>query len=127
MPEGEYELHACDTMTYLQMTMSTHPHLMNTTNADELFSMVKMIVSLPKNALFLTMQSHKEGLAVGRQELPQLPSSRRAMIAAPTNTIATPYADSIEKVTAMDLVTEGDLPFTVTVKKPLKKAPKKKP
>lgn len=127
MPEGDYELHACDTMTYLQMMMSTHPHLMNTTNADELFSMVKLIVSLPKNAVYLTMKSNKEGLAVGRQELPQLPSSRRAMIAAPTNTIATPYADSIEKVTAMDLVTEGDLSFTVSVKKSLKKSPKKKP
>lgn len=120
LPEGDYELHLCDAQTYLAAVFGSRPHLTMTTNADELFSLVRRVVTTPSDALFLVMASRQEGVALGRQELPRLPSSRKAMLTSPTSTLATPFAESIESVVPMDDVVEGDLALMVTVHKPNK-------
>jgi len=54
---------------------------------------------------------------VGRNELPDLPSSRRAIMAAPGTTLAMPYFQSIEKNIDMDTAIEGELIFMLSVRK----------
>lgn len=117
LPDGDYQLHVCDAQTYTQLWFTSRPHLMNTTNADELYAMVQRIVAVPNNAMFLVLQIQQEGLAVGRQEMPHLPSSRKAMIATPTSSLATPFSESVDRIIPMDLVTDGDLSFTINVRK----------
>jgi hypothetical protein len=117
LPDGDYQLHVCDAQTYTQLWYTSRPHLMVTTNADELYAMVRRITSVPNNALFLVLQIQQEGLAVGRQEMPHLPSSRKAMIATPTSSLATPFSESVDRIIPMDLVTQGDLTFTINVRK----------
>ena len=51
--------------------------------------------------------------------MPRLPSSRRAMLTSPISGSAVPYAELVEKAVPLGLVTQGDLSFTVSVRKEL--------
>ncbi len=117
LPEGDYQVLVCDANSYLQNLVNSRPHLTHIASASELYAMVKKIIGLPSDAIYIVLQEKPDGVAIGQQELPNLPSSRRAIIAQPTNSIATPYADSIEKVVRVDDVTDGNVDFTLTVKK----------
>jgi hypothetical protein len=115
---GDYQIMVGDSGSYQGMLLSSRPHLMSATNVDQLFEMVKRMSTARSDALYVTMQLPGEGLAIGHQELGQLPSSRRAMIESPTSTIVTKYRDMIEAEQLMPLAIEGQLVFTIRVREP---------
>ena len=117
LPEGDYPLIISDAQTYLGALASTRPHLFMTRNVDDLMQMIQRVLGVKRNAVHLTMRLPEKGIAVGRQELPQLPSSRRAMIHTPTSTVAQPYRDTLEKTIETDLAISGQLGFTVHVRR----------
>lgn len=117
LADGDYQLHICDAQTYMQMLMASRPHLMTTTNAEELYAMVRRMMDVHNDAIYLILQLQEQGLAIGRQELSRLPSSRKAMIATPTSTLASPFTESVEKIIPMDMAIQGDLNFNLSVRK----------
>ncbi len=115
MPDGEYELIVCDAQTYANLYFTNRPHLAATTTVDELFDVIKQMMGVRSDALYLLMNLPDQHLAVGRTEMPKLPSSRRAMIATTANTLATPYQDWVAQKVPMDVVPIGNVKFKITV------------
>ena len=122
-PEGDYQLIISGAMSYAGRLFATRPHLFNTTTIDELYETMRLIMSIRDDAAYVGLQLAEKGIAVGRAELPQLPSSRRAMIATPTSTTATPFIESVEQVIETDMVVNGDYGFLVHVRKPNSELP----
>lgn len=116
LADGDYELVVCDAATYTQLLLENRPHLLATTNADDLRDVLQRILNVRADAIYAVLQLPESGLAVGRQEMPQLPSSRRALFDTPTNTITTTYMESIEKIVPLGLVIGGSTQFTVGVR-----------
>jgi hypothetical protein len=116
LSDGDYTLSICDAPTYLAMLLANRPHLMATSSADDVLSLLKRVLSIKGDALYLVMPLPAQGLAVGGQELPQLPSSRRALLAVPSSTVATNFTDWAEQVLPLDTVPSGNQSFTLSVR-----------
>ncbi|MCX5658264.1 MAG: hypothetical protein NTW19_00910 [Planctomycetota bacterium] len=119
LPDGEYQLSVCDAQNYLQSAIMSRPHIMSPASGSDLFSMVQTVLGVASDSIYLVLQSRQEGLVVGQEELPRLPSSRRALIASPTNSIATSYTELVSASAPIGLVVDGNLGFTITVNKKL--------
>lgn len=115
---GKYPVSISDGRSYLQQLAQSRPHLLKTTNADDVHSMVNLVTGVRTDALYVVMRMPATGLAVGRQELPQLPSSRKALIRSAATTIATSYADTVEQIVPMGAVVAGRVSFQIEVQKP---------
>ncbi len=117
LPDGDYLLTVSDARTYQGMMMQYRPHLLRINNIDDLLGMMREMTAIRDEALYVTMPTPGEGLAVGRAELPYLPSSRRAMLTAPSGTSTTPMGSWIEKVVPMEAVMQGALSFMIQVRR----------
>ncbi|MBI1335488.1 MAG: hypothetical protein GC164_00835 [Phycisphaera sp.] len=116
LPEGQYNLTICDAMTYEQMIFYSRPHLMQITSLNDLMDTMKMLDAINPQAMYALLELPEQGVAVGRQELPMLPSSKRAMVQSPTSPQATPFSSYVKVIEPMDQVMEGAVTFNVTVK-----------
>lgn len=121
VPEGKLKLTITDGPTYIRKLLANRSHLRLTTNGDELFATTKRIVEVRDDMLYVLLDMPDSELAVGRQELPGLPSSRRAMLATNTSTLTTAYKEWIEMAVPMDLVTTGQLKFNVQINRSLER------
>ena len=121
VPEGKLKLPITDGPTYIRKLLANRSHLRLTTNGDELFATTKRIVEARDDMLYVLLDMPDSELAVGRQELPGLPSSRRAMLATNTSTLTTAYKEWIEMAVPMDLVTTGQLKFNVQINRSLER------
>lgn len=117
LAEGDYPLTVSDAQSYLRQLAMSRPHLFATRTVDDLLDMLQMVMEVQQNALYVTLQLPEQGIAVGRQELPQLPSSRRAMIVTPTSTVAMPFGEMVEQVVPTDAALQGSFAFTLHVRK----------
>jgi len=117
LPEGRYILTIGDARTINRMLMMNRPHLMMTTSADDVHDVVKTIVGIRGDMLYAVLQLPPTGIVVGRQELPRLPSSKRALIASAQDTIATPFADWIQVAEPMGAAVTGEAALEIEVVK----------
>ena len=118
VPEGRYLMAIGDGRTYNRMLFQTRPHLMTTTSVDDLYQAVKMITSIKQDALYVVMMLPQNGIAVGRNELPRLPSSMRTLIASSQNTLSTPLADWVVETVPVEGAMVGEATLEIEVKKP---------
>ncbi|MFA9477970.1 hypothetical protein ACERK3_06620 [Phycisphaerales bacterium AB-hyl4] len=116
LPEGDYQLIVSGADTYLGQMVATRPHLFMTSSVDDLMEMMQRILSVRRDRIHATLLLPEQGIAVGRHELPQLPSSRRAMIFTPTSTVAMPFMETVEGHVETDMAIQGELAFTVHVR-----------
>lgn len=119
LDDGDYTIQVSGASEYLAAMFNSHPHLLQPTSVDEQIATLQRILSTRADAIYTVLQLHDQGLAIGRQELPRLPSSRRALLSAPTSTQSTEFAETLERIEPNDSVVEGALGFTVTVRKSL--------
>lgn len=117
LDEGDYEFIIGDASVYSNFLFSSRPDLNVTQSVDDLFASVQEMLSVQEDALYVIMPLPRKGLALGRDTLPRLPSSVAAMIATPTTTAATPYAEAYTKKIDTDLVIQGGVGFTLAVRK----------
>ncbi len=118
LPEGPYAVQIGDANSFLSARFDTHPHLMRVTSQEELFEMVKMVSTIKTDALYITIVNpQKPQVAVGRTELPDLPSAKTAMLLQPTSTRATPYIATHEKIVPMQKVIRGQYAFQILVQR----------
>jgi hypothetical protein len=116
LPDGDYELVDSGAGGYLGRLTATRPHLSAAGSLDELLQSLQQVTRIPNRALFVTLVGNVRGVAVGRQELPALPSSRAALIAAPSHTLATPYAVMHTHTVPVDGLPAGNFRFNLTVR-----------
>lgn len=117
LPDGEYMITLSDAQGYQTQMMQMRPHLSRIHQIDDLLGMMQLMSKIRDDALYLTMPIPGEGLAVGRSELPLLPSSRRAMLATPWGTASTPMKSWLEKIVPVQAVMQGSLTFAIQVRK----------
>lgn len=122
-PEGDYPLVIADAQSYLGQLFMTRSHLFQATDVDQLFDAMRRTYSVRNDALYVSLILTEKGIAIGREELPQLPSSRRAMILTPTSTAAMPYLETVDKAIPLDMVVQGAQDFYISVRKPHSEMP----
>lgn len=115
-PDGDYQLLIVGSRTYAALMLASRPHRTQATNTDQLFEALKMINSGQDDRVYVLLQTKKKGLAIGQNELPQLPSSKLALITNPTSTTATPYAQWIDKSVETGLVINSNVRFTLGIR-----------
>jgi hypothetical protein len=119
MPDGDYPVTVCDARTYALQTLAARPYLQNITSIADLEASLAEVLAIPDDRLFAVMPLPRPGLAIGRVEMPELPSSRRALIASGAGAPTTAYTPLAQTQTAPGLVPVGQAVFTITVKKDL--------
>ncbi len=116
MPEGDYQLMIGGAQQYRQMKMASRPFRSKVTNVDELAQLLQEVADPPNNAIYLMIQNPEGGLAVGRTEMPLLPSSRTAILASPNNNLTMPYQGLISRQIDTDLTIMGQANFQFSVR-----------
>ncbi|MBI1372950.1 MAG: hypothetical protein GC159_09340 [Phycisphaera sp.] len=119
VPDGQYQLMIGGSMVYRQLQQMLRPHKMNVANADELFDAVQEITDLKDDRLYAVLRlGPSNNLAIGRSELPRLPSSRVALLAVKTSTRTTTYSDSVEATLDVPYVVLNQASLSVSVVNP---------
>jgi hypothetical protein len=116
-PDGDYMLAVCDPASYLQTIVMTKPHLLATTNIEDLVTLVKKVMAIKSDGVYAVLFLNEEGVVVGHHEMPQLPSSRRALLAAPAVTNVAAFTQTVESSTSTGLLVTGGQMFTLSVRK----------
>ena len=117
LPDGKYMVTIGDARTLNRMLMMNRPHLMLTTSVDDVYDVVKLIMGIRQDQLYTMLQLPPSGIAVGRQEMPRLPSSKRALIASAQDTLATNFADWVQVATPMNAAVQGEVVMEIDVVK----------
>ncbi len=89
LPEGSYTLQVCDWSVATSRLQSEMPHRFDPRNTQQLLASIQRTVQLRGNVLYLRLPIKEgSGLAVRKQELPDLPDSRARILAQadPLNT-----------------------------------------
>ena len=115
LPDGMYDVAVVDAQTYLNLMMTTRPHLSRITSVAELRSVLERVLGIDDEALYVVMMLPEQGVAIGREELPSLPSSQRAIIQRPEQPETTPYQEWLTKQFDTEYVPAGGLTFRITV------------
>ena len=117
MPSGDYHLMVSGADQYSQIFVNEHPYLFQTQTVDDIYHTLKKLLAIKTTNIYCSLAMPHHGLAVGRAALPSLPSSRAALIAAPTNTYATAYKQSHLTTIKTNMAIGGALRFVVHVRK----------
>jgi hypothetical protein len=115
---GDYPLIISGANSFAQLKLSSQPHLMTTRNIDDLARFLQLMLSFPVDKVYAAIQLPEGGLAVGRTEMPALPSSRAAILLSPTRTDTTAFPALIEQSYNADTVVDGSISFILNVRKP---------
>ncbi len=116
--DGDYPLTVSGADSYAAMKIGSQPHLMVTRNIDDLAGFIQETMNFRSDAIYTAIMLPPKGLAVGRTEMPGLPSSRAAMLTSPTSTQAVPLMRLIDQTFDADMVILGQANFILNVRKP---------
>jgi len=82
LPEGSYKLAVCDYATSMRLQQSETPHRFSPRTTERLFEALQYAVSPAADQLYLRLPlPDGGGMAIGQEELPDLPGSRAAILA----------------------------------------------
>ena len=116
LPEGTYQWVIGGPQTGYQENLMLRPHLMHTTNVVELFEAVQYMLDIESDGLYAVLHLLPSGnVAIGRTELPRLPSSRQALMTTEHTVRTYAYSDSQQLVRKMPFVVEGAASFQIHV------------
>ncbi len=118
LEEGDYPLTVSGASAFAGMKINSQPHKMVTRNIDDLVDFIQETMSFRSDVIYTAIQLPPDGLAVGRTEMVNLPSSRAAILSSPTTTETIPFAGLIDQAFDADTVILGQVSFTLNVRKP---------
>ena len=125
LPDGQYDLVVASSARYFQRLLQWRPHLRTSESVADIFDLLQRMTRLQDDALYVALRLPDEGLALGRQELPQLPSSRAALFAAATASTPTlPYVNWLEKKVDLAWVPDGEATLRIRVRRDLARNPR---
>ncbi|MCC7203985.1 MAG: hypothetical protein IT441_02815, partial [Phycisphaeraceae bacterium] len=119
LPPGEYEIQVGSADAFSRQLIASRPHLSEPRNIDDLFRSLQTILSIPADELYLTMSLPYQGMSVGSTELPNLPSSRAALLAPLTESAQAGEVRSFQtRRYPLGLVISGAKTITIQVRSP---------
>ncbi|MCC7407787.1 MAG: hypothetical protein IT442_06920 [Phycisphaeraceae bacterium] len=80
LPPGEYEIRVGSAESFARQLIASRAHLSLPRNIDDLFASLQTLTAVPADELYLTMSLPTQGMSIGSTELPNLPSSRAALL-----------------------------------------------
>ncbi len=116
-PEGDYELVLTDPNGYLSLTFANRPYLFLTEDVEDVVDLMRRMQSIETTRMYAVLQVQRQGVAIGREAMPRLPSSRAAILAAPVSSAATPFMETLEASVDTGYVPQGQWSFLVSVRK----------
>ena len=84
-------------------------------SSEQVFAVLRDVMSLRHNALYVRLLRQPDGIAVGRVAMPRLPSSRRQVLLSSGRSNTTPFVSSTVKVIPTDLVMQGHAEFELQI------------
>lgn len=122
LPDGTYTVRVASAATYAQRLFRNRPHLRYAESTADLLATMRHLYRVENDALYVLMDTPKPGLALRRHELPNLPSSRRALVTAPTSPMTSRFVEWIEKKIRLDAIPEGEVAIRISVRNDLIKS-----
>ncbi|MBI1370863.1 MAG: hypothetical protein GC162_19695 [Planctomycetes bacterium] len=114
--DGQYNLTIGGSQTYQQVRATLRPHLMRADNQAELMQAMQQLLNIRDDALYVVLRlNDTNNVAIGRSELPSLPSSRLALMAVPTSTVTTPFVPSVDVIEPTPFVILNQISLPVSV------------
>jgi hypothetical protein len=114
--DGAHTLQACDFLQALSAEQRLHPHKYAARTPQELFRVAQKVVKPQANDLYLRMTLPGGGVAIHRQELPDLPDSKAKILAEADLPDARDFGRQVEQTQRTDYVLSGSATATVTVR-----------
>jgi hypothetical protein len=118
LPDGTYQFVVSDAGRYLDDERTANPFKFNADNMDELFSVVRDVMGLRRDSVYLRLVRQSDGIAVGHTAMPRLPSSQRQVMLDSGRSDITPFVTSTVKIVPAGLVMNGSAEFELTVERP---------
>jgi hypothetical protein len=115
LPDGTYQLVVGDWMRYIMDERSAQPFRFTAENVGDVFAVVKDVMSLRHNALYVRLLRQADGVAVGRVAMARLPSSRRQVMLTSGRSNTTPFVSSTVKVVPTELLMKGSADFSIEI------------
>jgi hypothetical protein len=116
LPEGTHALTACDSIAATARRQQEMPHRFDPDTLEELFDAVQRTVELPADRLYLRLPLDSGGLALGQQELPDLPLSRAGIVAQAGKLDTHAFVRSKVERIRTDYVLDGSVTAEFTVR-----------
>jgi hypothetical protein len=117
LPEGQYQLVVSDWQKYLSDEQASKPFKFTAESIGEVFDVMRDVVGVRHDALYVRLVRQPDGVAIGRTAMPNLPSSRREVLAGAGRSDTTPFVSSTVKTVPTQYVMAGEAQFVVTIDK----------
>jgi hypothetical protein len=115
LPEGTYELTACDLTKSLQRRFRNEPHRLEPQDLDHLVETIRYQAAPSRKAVYLHLPRPERGVAVGGQALPNLPGSLRSVFQTNRRTAVSVVKSEVIAATETRFVVEGAQAVKFTV------------
>ena len=117
LEEGDYTLTISGANVFTRMKLSAQPYLMEIKTVDDIVNFLQLQMDFRTDKLYAALQLPETSLAVGRTEMPDLPSSREALLTSPTRTDVVTFPRILDQTYDADTVIIGQADFTINVRK----------
>jgi len=107
LAEGPYQLTASDAITALRARISQMPQQYRPRTVQELFDSIQRVVQPNASHLYLRLPRRGGGVAMGTQELPDLPESRARILAEAAKLDTHVFSNTLERSHKTELVLNG--------------------
>jgi hypothetical protein len=116
---GEYTLTVCGPYEYQQMLKRLKPYRFLAKDTGTLIEALEYVLSMKRDRLYCLLELPASGVAVERQELPDLPATKALVLESVNRTIAIqPFQPWIEKSIQIDTITVDKETLKIKVEKP---------
>ena len=120
LPEGTYQLVFSDWTRYATDEQQSKPFRFSAERIGEVFDVLRDMLAIKHDALYLRLVRQPDGVAIGRTAMPQLPSSRRQILMGAGRSNTTKFVSSTVKTVPTKYVMQGAAEFAITVDRDLK-------
>ncbi len=115
LAEGEYQLQISGADGALMRMVNSRPDLLAIDDLDTLVDAINDVLEVDRDAIYVALPRTEPGVAIGGRALPELPSSRAAVLGNASTSSLQPYTRFVEKRYASGDVIEGELTLAVKV------------
>jgi len=115
---GDYQVFISDAGRYANRLIQARPYRFEADDVDDVMQIARQSLAVDREALYVSMPTHRRGLAIGRQNLTGLPSSRAALVGRTAGSALTEFAPMIDASLPMPMVVRGEVAVPITVVEP---------
>ena len=117
LPDGEYKLTVGSAYSHLRALRNEKPHRWRVENLPEVLSALNLSASFPEDRVYVRLALPEGGLAIGRVEMPELPSFRRKIVEDAKRGDVRPYTEAMFVQYETGFAVSGSQSFQITVKR----------